>query len=127
MLHEEAAQGGSARHLWVQYNLPQNPGECCKVAGGGQLCTCLQPICCRAVLADAASPHVDLFTTLALTRTAARCAEIYCYVSPILHQIRCSTSKIEMEQWIGAKGGAGWIALQVGAGARCYGALAQHS
>ena len=39
--------------------------------------------------------------------------EIYCYVSPILHQIRCSTSKIEMEQWIGAKGGAGWIALQV--------------
>lgn len=35
-------------------------------------------------------------------------------MSPILHQIRCSTSKIEIEQWIGAKGGAGWIALQVG-------------
>jgi SNF2 family DNA or RNA helicase len=67
MLHEERAAGGSARHLWVQYNLPQNP-------------------------------------------------EIYCYVSPILHQIRCSTSKIEMEQWIGTKGGAGWIALQMGMG-----------
>ena len=36
-------------------------------------------------------------------------------MSPILHQIRTSTSKIEAEQWVDANGGAGWIALQVGA------------
>lgn len=34
MLHEERAQGGSARHLWVQYNLPQNPGA--------QVASCLE-------------------------------------------------------------------------------------
>lgn len=27
MLTEERAEGGSARHLWVKYNLPEHPGE----------------------------------------------------------------------------------------------------
>ena len=39
--------------------------------------------------------------------------DVHCFVSPILHQIRTSTSKIEAEKWVGANGGAGWIALQV--------------
>jgi hypothetical protein len=43
--------------------------------------------------------------------------ELHCYASPILHQIRTSTSKVEAEQWVHANGGAGWIALQVGDGA----------
>lgn len=40
-------------------------------------------------------------------------AELHCYVSPVLRQMRLSTSKIEAEQWVGACGGAGWIALEV--------------
>jgi hypothetical protein len=40
-------------------------------------------------------------------------ADIQCYVSPILHQVRLSTSKTEAEQWVHASGGSGWIALQV--------------
>ncbi|EFN57988.1 hypothetical protein CHLNCDRAFT_142147 [Chlorella variabilis] len=39
--------------------------------------------------------------------------DVQCYVSPILHQIRSSTSRIEAEQWVNANGGAGWIALEV--------------
>ncbi|KAL4443632.1 hypothetical protein ABPG75_011369 [Micractinium tetrahymenae] len=42
--------------------------------------------------------------------------DVHCFVSPILHQIRTSISKIEAEQMVGATGGAGWIALQMGMG-----------
>ncbi|KAL4447266.1 hypothetical protein ABPG77_007299 [Micractinium sp. CCAP 211/92] len=42
--------------------------------------------------------------------------DVHCFVSPILHQIRTSISKIEAEQMVGASGGAGWIALQMGMG-----------
>ena len=39
--------------------------------------------------------------------------ELHCYVSPVLRQIRLSTSRIEAEQWVGACGGSGCIALEV--------------
>ncbi|KAI7841185.1 hypothetical protein COHA_005151 [Chlorella ohadii] len=79
MLQEEQAEGGSARHLWLKYNLPEQP-------------------------------------------------ELHCYVSPVLRQIRLSTSRIEAEQWVGACGGSGWIALEMGMGktACAIGAIQMH-
>ncbi|KAL4452380.1 hypothetical protein ABPG75_008042 [Micractinium tetrahymenae] len=67
MLREEQAEGGSARHLWVKFDLPKNPN-------------------------------------------------LTCYVSPILHQIRTSCSRIEAEQMVNATGGTGWNAMQMGMG-----------
>lgn len=54
--------------------------------------------------------HLTFSCSCALSHPAP--AELHCYVSPILHQIRCSTSRIEAEQWVHANGGCGWIALQ---------------
>ncbi|GAB4816669.1 hypothetical protein N2152v2_003715 [Parachlorella kessleri] len=42
--------------------------------------------------------------------------EMTCYASPILHQLRVSTSKTEAEQAVGVCGGSGWLALQMGMG-----------
>ena len=44
------------------------------------------------------------------------CAEVKCWVSPFLNQIRVCISKLEMEQSLGALGGAGWVALDTGIG-----------
>jgi len=45
-----------------------------------------------------------------------RAAELFCYVSPILGQVRISASKIEAQQGVHATGGAGSIWLQVRVG-----------
>lgn len=107
MLREEQAEGGSARHLWIKFNLPEQPGE--PTAHGGSSAELQQPGP-RDGPEDLA-PHPA--GTSSFLCPAACPAELHCYVSPVLRQMRLSTSKIEAEQWVGACGGAGWIALEV--------------
>ena len=147
MLTEERAPGGSSRHLWVKFGLPQHPGEsrygrrpllarrptrlCCACRAAVLL---QLPVCVGVVRQQAAGAagqtsrrpacHSPALASVARTRPpglpAPPHADLHCYVSPILHQVRCSTSRIEAEQWVHANGGAGWIALQAraaGAGA----------
>ena len=120
MLREERALGGSSRNLWVKLNLPEHPGERLGSGGGRRRSACLaEPALLRS------SPGALAASPLSPCATNNRripppppyptsCpADVQCYVSPILHQIRSSTSRIEAEQWVNANGGAGWIALEV--------------
>lgn len=100
MLREERAVGGSSRHLWVKLNLPEHPGGLVAASG-------LQ-------LPSWAAPWAACHCRCPEQASLSHPADLHAYFSPILHQIRISTSRIEAEQWVHATGGAGWIALQVG-------------
>lgn len=43
-------------------------------------------------------------------------AEVFCFVSPVLGQLRMSSSKSSIQQWTHSCGGAGLVALEVGMG-----------
>lgn len=131
MLSEERAAGGTGRSLWVRFNLPQNPGErllvrlleqpvcwpSCPPLLCGHACTAAMP-CCS--LADRCCSHADHCCPPVRASPPAPPAiptELHCYVSPVLREVRISTSRIEAEQWTHSCGGCGWIALEVSAAA----------
>lgn len=69
-------------------------------------CLLWLPLCPLLSLREASPPRPCLLFP----------AEVHCFVSPILQQIRATTSKVEAESWVNAWGGAGWVALEVGMG-----------